>query len=317
MSIGVAIGRFQIHQLHNGHIALIAHVCKRHDKVIVFLGCANYVGTSRDPLDYHAREKMIKEAFPDVVVHAIQDNQSDEVWSKEVDRLVRLTYPNAKDVFLYGGRDSFIPHYKGAFQTANIEKIVEEGYSATRTRKDLGNKVGDSAAFRHGVIYAVENYIMPFPAVRLAVDAAMTKYVVNGNLGDVIDGKGEKVYSLVMGRKANEQGWRIPGGMVDPTDEAAEHAAARELQEETGMTSEAKPEYIGTYKVFDWRGRKCPERGVMTCLFHIPYTWGGPPKAQDDLCEVKWVPLAEAEELAIIDHKPLVARLKEFLEKKG
>ena len=36
--IGVIIGRFQIHTLHDAHVELIQHVLSLHSKVIIFLG---------------------------------------------------------------------------------------------------------------------------------------------------------------------------------------------------------------------------------------------------------------------------------------
>ena len=61
--IGVIIGRFQIHELHEEHIKLIDHVLHNHNKVILFLGTTDAVGTRRNPLDFITRKLMIEEVY--------------------------------------------------------------------------------------------------------------------------------------------------------------------------------------------------------------------------------------------------------------
>jgi bifunctional NMN adenylyltransferase/nudix hydrolase len=63
---------------------------------------------------------MIKTSFPDVLVAPLADMPTDQAWSQQLDSLVALTCPIGK-VVLYGGRDSFIPHYKGKHPTYEIE----------------------------------------------------------------------------------------------------------------------------------------------------------------------------------------------------
>ena len=66
--IGVIIGRFQVHELHNEHKKLIYSVLEQHEKVLLFLGTTSAVGTRRNPLDFITRKAMIEEAFPNITM---------------------------------------------------------------------------------------------------------------------------------------------------------------------------------------------------------------------------------------------------------
>ena len=111
--IGVIIGRFQVHELHEAHQNLINEVCKNHKKVIIFIGDNAHIPRSkRNPLGYKERELMIKQMYPNVTIMPLQDRRLDDVWSKQLDSRIREVYPTGS-VLLYGGRDSFISHYKG------------------------------------------------------------------------------------------------------------------------------------------------------------------------------------------------------------
>jgi len=107
--VGVAIGRFQIDELHEGHIAMLNTIMNNHKKVIIFLGVPAGEGGHRNPLDFQTREKMIKELYPSAIIMPIKDNRSDEVWSKNVDTLIDLTFGEA--AILYGSRDSFLSYF--------------------------------------------------------------------------------------------------------------------------------------------------------------------------------------------------------------
>jgi 8-oxo-dGTP diphosphatase len=89
--------------------------------------------------------------------------------------------------------------------------------------------------------------------------------------------------------------WVIPGGKIHAFERIAE-AAARELQEETGLTVEVGSQF----KVYEIVNPPNEHRIVI-------YSWakviGGTAKASDDLSKVKFF---QAEELANIPLTPLV-----------
>jgi 8-oxo-dGTP pyrophosphatase MutT (NUDIX family) len=107
-------------------------------------------------------------------------------------------------------------------------------------------------------------------------------------------------------------GFNTPGGMVDK-GENLEQAAAREFTEETGLTAEiGKLEYVGSFPVGDWRFKNAGEIGILTSLFFVKHTWGAP-RASDDLVELKWCSISNAEEEAIKGHKALISAIRGFL----
>jgi 8-oxo-dGTP diphosphatase len=92
--------------------------------------------------------------------------------------------------------------------------------------------------------------------------------------------------------------WIIPGGKIHAFESIAE-AAARELQEETGLRVEVGPQF----KAYEIVNPPAEHRIVI-------YSWakviGGTPKASDDLSEVRFF---EAEELTYISLTPLVRKV--------
>src|SRR5208337_4934210 len=84
-SYGVIVGRFQVHELHDGHLELFRQVKARHNRVIVFVGVAGARGTKHNPLDFETRKRMIQAKFPDFTVLPIADQMTDEMWSRVLD----------------------------------------------------------------------------------------------------------------------------------------------------------------------------------------------------------------------------------------
>ena len=129
--VGVIVGRFQTHYLHEGHIQLISHVLENHSQVIIMLGISRKQNSKRNPLDFTTRKLMIESQFTNVVILPIVDKRSDEHWSEELDRLVTLPF-GPKKTLIYGSRDSFIPHYKGKNTVLELESSHQ--YNATNLR---------------------------------------------------------------------------------------------------------------------------------------------------------------------------------------
>jgi bifunctional NMN adenylyltransferase/nudix hydrolase len=128
----------------------------------------------------------------------------------------------ALKVTVLGSRDSFVDIYKnngGRYKTHKVPPY--EGYNATERRKNIGRDMPkDSPEFRQGVIYATQKQ---FDKVFGTVDIAAYKQSNNG-------------FELLLGIKDDGQGWRFPGGFLDPVkDDSAESAAKREFAEECGI----------------------------------------------------------------------------------
>lgn len=287
--LGVVIGRFQVESLHPGHRYLITEALRAHAQVIVFVGCAPIQGTRHAPLDYFTRERMLRAAYPDVKVLPLYDMLSDADWSRQVDDAIQNVAPQVQGARLYGGRDSFQAHYHGRHQVVVVDSGVAYE-SGSEQRANIAKVERGSGDFRAGIIYSTQHQR---PYVKACVDVAC----IRG--GEVL-----------LGRKAIESKWRLPGGMVDP-GETLEEAASRELREETGLTAQLDQlNYLGSAVVGDWRFKHVPEIRLTTALFMTPHTWG-PAQAGSDLVECKWFALQDAERHVTRGHRQLITKVQE------
>lgn len=296
--VGVVIGRFQVESLHEGHRYLINEAFRNHKKVIIFVGISPIQGTKHDPLDFPTRRRMLSAAYPDAEILPQYDHLSDKAWSDNLDTQIKGIVPNLTGAKLYGGRDSFQKHYRGQYTAVNIDSGIEFR-SGSKQREDIGKVVRSSEDFRAGIIYSTQN---SWPYTQMCVDIAVVK-------------KHKKSVEpfILLGRKDCEDKWRLPGGKVEK-GQTLEYAAARELLEETGLISDVPMSYVGSFPVGDWRFKNAGEIGVLTALFIVEYTIGAP-QAFDDLAEVKWVKLSDAEDLVVKSHRQLIAKIKEVTSK--
>jgi bifunctional NMN adenylyltransferase/nudix hydrolase len=271
--VGVIVGRFQVHDLHDGHIDLIQSVFEEHEKVIIFLGLSPVLNTQNNPLDFEARKQMILADFPEATVLYIKDMYDDHVWSATLDKQISdMLGPNHSAV-LYGGRDSFLTLYDGKFPTRELKQ--EAYFSGSDVRNKLTKRVKSSPDFRHGVVWASGNR---YPTVFTTVDVAIFR---------------DDYTKILLGRKEHESQFRLIGGFSDVRDGRFEATAYREMQEETGLYHLAPADsmtYLGSFSIDDWRYRNEVD-GIKTLLFAcVPL---GSPKPNDDIYELRWFDVAE------------------------
>lgn len=286
--VGCVVGRFQTHELTEGHIELLKQVTSQHDKVIVLLGLSPLKVTIRNPLDFEARKQMILARFPDVNVLYVKDVPgNDEMWSRAVDRVIGDIIGPNQSVMLYGSRDSFIPSYKGRFPTTELEP--SSYISATEVRKKLARAPRASADWRAGVCWAAANQ---FPTTMTTVDVA------------VFNEDGDK---LLLARKDHEDRWRLIGGFSDPASPTFEADARREVMEEAHIDI-TEPEYIASHRVDDLRYRG--EVNQIKTLLYRATIRSGRPTPDDDIVELRWFDISQLHDEDIVDaHRPLMALL--------
>ena len=272
-TVGVIIARFQVAELHEAHKELIDTVLANHAKVLIFLGLSQVRGSINDPLDFQPRKQMLLEAYPhdkypNITIGYAKDNRCDDSWSEKLDGQIQDIIGPNDTVVLYGSRDSFLPHYKGKFDTRELQ--ATRYVSGTELRAKIAQAPQSNPQFRAGAIWA--SY-QRYPTVYSTVDIA------------VFDPKERRI---LLARKPLEDGYRFVGGFIDPKDDSFEEAALRELYEECNLTvGLAGLRYVGSKKVDDWRYAKNPSEKIMTHLYIGLYNMGAP-RAADDIAEVRW-----------------------------
>jgi bifunctional NMN adenylyltransferase/nudix hydrolase len=283
----VIIGRFQVAELHEGHRSLIDNVLSRHRKVVIILGISPLANSINNPLDFEARKQMLCSAYPSVTVLYVRDVNNDDVWSRTVDSTIGTVLGPTQTALLYGSRDSFIKHYNGRFDTYELPS--EHVKPGTAYREEIGRAAKDSADWRAGVIWASRNR---YPTSYQTVDIA----VFSPDYSQVL-----------LGKRDNEEGWRLIGGFADPASLSLEDDARREAMEEANIRLD-NLSYIRSFMIDDWRYRNEPDC-IKTALF-IATTSTENPKAGDDVDHVCWFDRNELDPTAsrriMADHRELV-----------
>lgn len=294
-SYGVIVGRFQVPYLHEGHLELLKTVNSYHQHVIVFLGIAPGGANINNPLDYDTRRRMIQNKFPSFIVCPLVDCSSDETWSENLDKRISEIVLYGQ-VTLYGGRDSFVPHYKGKYKPVELELKVSH-LSGTCIRNEISNKVLDCEEFRQGVIYSINHM---YPRVITCVDVAI--------LHNFLDG-----VKVLLGRKIGETNWRFIGGHADPSSSFFEDDAKREAYEET-MLDINSIKYLGSILIDDWRWKYGPDK--IKTLFFVAWSNYDKFEAKDDINELKWFSVTNLPYI-VPEHVVLLNALLTFLSKEG
>lgn len=299
---GVIVGRFQVNDLHDGHMELFRQVRARHDGVIVFVGQHPAGLSLNHPLDFPVRKAMIQAKFPDFIVLPLMDTRSDEDWSAKLDEFINQAIGGMSKVTLYGGRDSFVPHYKGKYKPVELALPIEtQSVSGTDIRREFANKVIESSDFRAGMIYAsAHQYPVVYPTVDVAIFSSDYKEVC-------------------LGRKPSDpkNKWRFIGGFAEKGQNRSTYEAdarTEALEEAHADTNEM--EYIGSSVIPDWRMAGLPDKGIKTVFFattvmSMAITPG------DDIEEVKWFNTTKLTDRDMVDtHQPLYSLFVKYLGRK-
>ena len=281
-SVGVIVGRFQVPEISRDVYEVVNHCISKHNTCIIVLCEAPIPGSANNPLSIDSRRAMLWAAFPGTRILSLKDHPLDDKWSEKLDTMIVEHVANMP-LIIYGTKERFIKRYNGRFHTS---EIPDNSFKKSESKKELVN----STEFRKGVVHAFEQ---TYPKVYPTVDVALFR-----------DSKRE----LLLGYKAIDSKWRIPGGFVDPEDENFLSAAQRELEEECGKLETDHWEIEGTFKVDDWRYRYEQDK-IITTLFSADLM-EGEAQGSDDIALVKWFDLADVHKLVhggevATEHKPL------------
>lgn len=287
--IGVVIGRFQVAELTSAHIKLLDEVQQKHKQMIIMLGVASTLGTKNDPLPFPVRAAMLRKNYPDSLITHLMNSQCDLEWSKTVDQTIRMLCPFGS-VGLYGGRNSFIPHYHGIYSTYELDIINDD--EGKNVREEIGYELTNSVDFRKGIIFSCQNQ---YPRVFQTVDIAITKTMMDFK---------QYVY---LGRRKKGMGLRFPGGFADPSDHSLEMAARREQVEELDLESSPNLVYVGSHLQEDWR-YNTPDARIMTVLFQTDYIYGTG-RAKEEFFDTEWIEVKTENAGLIEDHHKILFQM--------
>jgi 8-oxo-dGTP diphosphatase len=128
-----------------------------------------------------------------------------------------------------------------------------------------------------------------------------SRYPIINVTVDVVLRAEDQVLLIRRARPPYAGAWALPGGFVD-VDEAAETAARRELEEETGIVYAGPLPQLHTYTAPDRdpRGRTIS----ITHLARLPEVVEA--VGADDAAEARWFPVTDLPELAF-DHAQVLA----------
>ncbi len=286
---GFLIGRFQVYELNAVHEQLIEQLWNKHERVYVVI-CSNPAPSINNPLDWELRKALFAERYGDAIeTFEMPDLPDDRIWSQEIDRRILEMRP-PRPIKLYGSEDRFVSRYSGQFPAEPLEAVLEDVLAAL-TPTGL-NSLRDFCA---GAIYgAMRRYPTVYPTVDIALFSPDYRRVL-------------------LARKANETGWRFPGGFVDPEDESYEDAALRELEEECGEIEVDNFTYLGSCRIDDWRYRHTPD-AVMSHLYACTLI-SGEVAPNDDISEVQWYEMRRLDLAQLVaEHRPLFELLLPYWE---
>lgn len=303
LNIGVVIGRFQVPELHEGHLHLFNEVITQADRAVIFLGVSPLDGyASEYPLTFGQRKTMLERCLPsgiDYIILPLPDRRTDDEWTAQIDAVLDATF-HKDAVTLYGGRDSFTEHYKGKHTVKRLTFCPLIPVAGTEIRKAI--KEANPVEFLRGQIHTL---VRQWPKAYPTVDIAHVRQT---------NAQGAEVLVI---QRADTGVWCFPGGFVDPTDESYEAAAKRELQEEVGLTSEARLDYIGSCRINDWRYRGSRDK-ILTSFYLSLHVFGAPTPNYEEVQDFRWVHISYPSAIDHVGqgHKPLMEMLQTYAAEK-
>jgi 8-oxo-dGTP diphosphatase len=162
--------------------------------------------------------------------------------------------------------------------------------SGDDTFANLRPNNGDASGYGQGVVYTID-----YPITYVTVDVVVLT-IRSGRLCALAVRRGGEPFQGM---------WALPGGFVEP-DEDLEHAAIRELAEETSVsTGDVRLEQLATYGAPD----RDPRHRTVSVAWLAVLTRGPEPRAGSDAAHAEWQPVDHllADERLAFDHAQILA----------
>lgn len=329
---GVLIGRFEPY--HNGHKKLVDFALQHCEELIVILGSCNTACSIKNPWNAQERQEMIlachqQDAERITFIEASDYLYNDNRWVTSIQNQVDEVTEGSDDIALFGENKDRTTFYLEMFPQWEHVSIGEgriKDLDATLIRslyftgkweelcskvpgpvaQFLSREVKQSPGDKYYELRNEYNYIKeylskwdnaPYPPMFVTVDTA----VIQSGHVLLVTRKGYPGKGL----------WALPGGFLGEY-EKIEHAALRELKEETviGMPRNELRKMIVDEHVFDDPERSTRGR-TITHAFCLNLGAGKLPrvKGSDDAEKAFWLPLKEVsakENMFFEDHAHII-----------
>ncbi len=306
----ILIGRFQ--PFHNAHAQLLEKAFAQAQHVIVALGSHRTAPNIRNPWNTAQREAMIRNSLS-AAHHArlhfvyLRDYlYNDNLWAAELQAQVAALARDEKSIVLIGHRKDSSSYYLEGFPQWEFQDFplrlpihaiqIRESYlrGESAWEKQVPRSVREfmrefSANGDYARLAAEQRFIdeykrdwsaAPYPPIFVTTDAVVFK---SGHIL-VVKRRGFPGKGLLA----------LPGGFV-AQDEFVEHAAIRELREETGIALHANElrKFVAAARVFDHPERSLRGRTIthgfyfnLGAVGELPRVKGG-----DDASKAFWMSL--------------------------
>lgn len=288
-NVGVIVARFQVPDLHPGHLHLIDSTLERYPDTLVVLGEHGGLPTDINPLTFEERAEMVLEHYPTIRIDRLRDHPFDHMrWSDWLDQVVGRNYPGRKAV-MCGSRLSFLDQYTGKSICERVDPINEDSGTAIREALKYSSTMGARARMIH---HQQTRNSIGYSAADIAI----------------VDDEHERVLAIT--KHWFDGLWSLPGGFLDPgKDSTDEDTARRERGEEllNIVTGDVYEQLGSRIKVDDPRYRGSKDK-ILSALFCTQYL-GGVAQPGDDAKGARWMSRSDLDRFIVPWHKPLVERI--------
>jgi bifunctional NMN adenylyltransferase/nudix hydrolase len=306
----ILIGRFQ--PFHNAHAQLLQQAFTQAQQVIVALGSHRVAPNIKNPWNTAQREAMIRNSLTPAhqarlhFVYLRDYLYNDNLWAAELQAQVAAITRDEKSIVLIGHRKDSSSYYLEGFPQWEFQDFplrlpihatnIRESY--LRGETSWQSQVPKAVREFMGTFTSSEDYIRlaaeqkfideykrdwsvaPYPPIFVTVDAVVFK---SGHIL-VVRRRGFPGKGLLA----------LPGGFV-AQDEFVEHAAIRELREETGIALVANElkKFVRTARVFDHPERSLRGRTITHGFYFNLGAVGDLPRVKggDDAAKAFWMSL--------------------------